>query len=84
MRAAKVAVKKVSETPAGESVSIRAVSKASTTITTNSDRFGNPYTGTTIVTFLMAFLVQNAKNRDARAIPLKLNELIHAVALRCC
>jgi low affinity Fe/Cu permease len=36
-------------------------------------------TGTTIVTFLMVFLIQNTKNRDARAIHLKLNELIHAV-----
>jgi low affinity Fe/Cu permease len=36
-------------------------------------------TGTTIVTFLMVFLIQNTQNRDARAIHLKLNELIHAV-----
>ncbi|MGH9604769.1 MAG: low affinity iron permease family protein [Terracidiphilus sp.] len=36
-------------------------------------------TGTTIVTFLMVFLIQNTQNRDARAINLKLNELIHAV-----
>ena len=35
-------------------------------------------TGTTIVTFLMVFLIQNTQNRDARAIHLKLNELIHA------
>ena len=35
-------------------------------------------TGTTIVTFLMVFLVQNTQNRDARAINLKLNELIRA------
>jgi low affinity Fe/Cu permease len=35
-------------------------------------------TGTTIVTFLMVFLIQNTQNRDARAINLKLNELIHA------
>lgn len=34
-------------------------------------------TGTTIVTFLMVFLIQNTQNRDARAINLKLNELIH-------
>ncbi|HEX3472017.1 MAG TPA: low affinity iron permease family protein, partial [Silvibacterium sp.] len=33
-------------------------------------------TGTTIVTFLMVFLIQNTQNRDARAINLKLNELI--------
>src|SRR5947207_144034 len=34
-------------------------------------------TGTTIVTFLMVFLIQNTQNRDAKAIHLKLNELIH-------
>src|SRR5206468_4359477 len=33
-------------------------------------------TGTTIVTFLMVFLIQNTQNRDARAIQLKLDELI--------
>ncbi len=37
-------------------------------------------TGTTIVTFLMVFLIQNTQNRDAKAINLKLNELIHATA----
>jgi low affinity Fe/Cu permease len=36
-------------------------------------------TGTTIVTFLMVFLIQNTQNRDARAINLKLNELIRAI-----
>ncbi|HZD49157.1 MAG TPA: low affinity iron permease family protein [Silvibacterium sp.] len=36
-------------------------------------------TGTTIVTFLMVFLIQNTQNRDARAINLKLNELIWAI-----
>jgi len=36
-------------------------------------------TSTTIVTFLMVFLIQNTQNRDARAINLKLNELIHAI-----
>jgi low affinity Fe/Cu permease len=36
-------------------------------------------TGTTIVTFLMVFLIQNAQNRDARAIHLKLDELIRGV-----
>jgi low affinity Fe/Cu permease len=36
-------------------------------------------TGTTIVTFLMVFLIQNTQNRDARAINLKLNELIRAM-----
>jgi low affinity Fe/Cu permease len=36
-------------------------------------------TGTTIVTFLMVFLIQNAQNRDAKALHLKLDELIHAV-----
>ena len=36
-------------------------------------------TATTIVTFLMVFLIQNTQNRDARAIHLKLDELLHAV-----
>jgi low affinity Fe/Cu permease len=36
-------------------------------------------TTTTIVTFLMVFLIQNTQNRDARAIQLKLDELIRAV-----
>src|SRR5690349_25037038 len=36
-------------------------------------------TGTTIVTFLMVFLIQNTQNRDARAIHLKLDELIRGV-----
>jgi low affinity Fe/Cu permease len=36
-------------------------------------------TGTTIITFLMVFLIQNTQNRDARAINLKLNELIHSI-----
>jgi low affinity Fe/Cu permease len=36
-------------------------------------------TGTSIATFLMVFLIQNTQNRDARAINLKLNELIRAV-----
>src|SRR2546425_4933535 len=36
-------------------------------------------TGTTIVTFLMVFLIQNTQNRDAKAIELKLDELLRAV-----
>jgi low affinity Fe/Cu permease len=36
-------------------------------------------TGTTIVTFLMVFLIQNAQNRDAKALHLKLDELIRGV-----
>ena len=36
-------------------------------------------TATTIVTFLMVFLIQNTQNRDAKAIQLKLDELIRAV-----
>ena len=35
-------------------------------------------TGTTIITFLMVFLIQNTQNRDARAIHLKLDELLRA------
>ena len=35
-------------------------------------------TGTTIVTFLMVFLIQNTQNRDSHALHLKLDELIHA------
>jgi len=36
-------------------------------------------TGTTIVTFLMVFLIQNAQNRDAAAFQAKLDELIRAL-----
>jgi low affinity Fe/Cu permease len=36
-------------------------------------------TGTTIVTFLMVFLIQNTQNRDARAIHLKLDEIIRSI-----
>ncbi len=36
-------------------------------------------TGTTIITFLMVFLIQNAQNRDAAAIQAKLDEVIRAV-----
>jgi len=36
-------------------------------------------TGTTIITFLMVFLIQNAQNRDASAIQSKLDELIRAL-----
>jgi len=35
-------------------------------------------TGTTIITFLMVFLIQNLQNRDARAMHLKLDELLRA------
>jgi low affinity Fe/Cu permease len=35
-------------------------------------------TGTTIVTFLMVFLIQNTQNRDSEALHLKLDELIRA------
>ncbi len=35
-------------------------------------------TGTTIVTFLMVFLIQNTQNRDGKAIQLKLDELIRS------
>lgn len=36
-------------------------------------------TGTTIITFLMVFLIQNSQNREAKATQLKLDELIRAV-----
>jgi low affinity Fe/Cu permease len=36
-------------------------------------------TGTTIVTFLMVFLIQRAQNKDALAIQLKLNEIVAAI-----
>src|SRR5712671_2078523 len=36
-------------------------------------------TGTTIITFLMVFLIQNTQNRDAKAIHLKLDELLRGV-----
>lgn len=36
-------------------------------------------TGTTIVTFLMVFIIQNAQNRDQKALQLKLDELLRAV-----
>ena len=36
-------------------------------------------TGTTIVTFLMVFLIQRAQNKDSRAVHLKLNELVAAM-----
>ena len=36
-------------------------------------------TGTTIVTFLMVFLIQNTQNRDAKAMHLKLDELLRGV-----
>jgi len=37
-------------------------------------------TGTTIVTFLMVFLIQNSQNRDAAAMQAKLDELLRALA----
>jgi low affinity Fe/Cu permease len=37
-------------------------------------------TGTTIITFLMVFLIQSTQNRDSKALHLKLDELIRAVS----
>jgi low affinity Fe/Cu permease len=37
-------------------------------------------TGTTVVTFLMVFVIQNAQNRDSKAIHAKLDELIRSIA----
>jgi low affinity Fe/Cu permease len=36
-------------------------------------------TGTSVITFLMVFIIQNSQNRDAKAMHLKLDELIRAV-----
>src|SRR5262245_3899450 len=36
-------------------------------------------TGTTIVTFLMVFLIQRSQNKDAQAVHLKLNEIVAAI-----
>jgi low affinity Fe/Cu permease len=48
-------------------------------------RFGDTWqlvinTGTTIITFLMVFLIQNTQNRDSAVVQLKLDELIRAAA----
>ena len=41
-------------------------------------------TGTTIMTFLMVFLIQNTQNRDGAAIQVKLDALIRIVLLKPC
>ena len=41
-------------------------------------------TGTTILTFLMVFLIQNSQNRDAKAMQLKLDELLRSVPTPAC
>jgi low affinity Fe/Cu permease len=38
-------------------------------------------TGTTIITFLMVFLIQNAQNHDSRALHLKLDEIIRSLRI---
>ena len=53
-------------------------------VTGPSFQFSNTWqlvinTGTTIVTFLMVFLIQRAQNKDSRAIHFKLNELVAAI-----
>jgi low affinity Fe/Cu permease len=40
-------------------------------------------TATTVITFLMVFLIQNTQNRDAKAVHLKLDELIRAIKDAC-
>ena len=37
-------------------------------------------TGTTIITFLVVFIIQSTQNKDAKAVHLKLDELIHVMA----
>src|SRR5438270_12647707 len=37
-------------------------------------------TGTTVITFLMVFLIQSTQNRDTKALQLKLDELIYVIA----
>jgi low affinity Fe/Cu permease len=44
-----------------------------------SPHLSSRYTGTTIVTFLMVFLIQNTQNRETRIVTLKLDELLRGV-----
>src|SRR6476469_8381120 len=56
----------------------QAGAKLEQTLLMNGDKLGSRSTGTTIVTFLMVFLIQNSQNRDGAALQVKLDELIRS------